>query len=400
MSILTDKENNMKKTIKLLTLMLLVSIVFTGCGLKDRNAIVKVNNHVITQGDYDELFKQTIKNPALQMFGLNDKKIDKKSFMYLMIKDKVVNELIIRTLIEDEVNKRGIKVSNKDAEEALQKAIEQVGSKAKFNEILKQYGVSLAEFKKDLVEEVKMKKLVDMLEKVTVTEADAKKYYNQNLSKFKYPDKVRASHILIAANEEEIKESIKADSKNAQISDSELKSLVDKQMAEKLKKANEVLVLVQKDPSAFAKIAKESSEDVESAKQGGDLGFFAQQEMVEPFAKAAFAMKPNTISGIVKTPYGYHIIMVTDRKAAGQDSFEKVKSDIMLYLENEKKVKVLENFIESLKKTAKIEYVNEEYNPTDIQEALRNQARQSSAVAEQVDEANHSATPVAVPEKK
>ena len=267
----------MKKTIKLLTLMLLVSIVFTGCGLKDRNAIVKVNNHVITQGDYDELFKQTIKNPALQMFGLNDKKIDKKSFMYLMIKDKVVNELIIRTLIEDEVNKRGIKVSNKDAEEALQKAIEQVGSKAKFNEILKQYGVSLAEFKKDLVEEVKMKKLVDMLEKVTVTEADAKKYYNQNLSKFKYPDKVRASHILIAANEEEIKESIKADSKNAQISDSELKSLVDKQMAEKLKKANEVLVLVQKDPSAFAKIAKESSEDVESAKQGGDLGCFSQQ---------------------------------------------------------------------------------------------------------------------------
>lgn len=390
----------MKRTVKLLALMLFVAIVFTGCGLKNKDAIVKVNNHVITQGDYDELFKQTVKNPALQMFGLDDKKIDKKSFMYLMIKDKVVNELIVRTLIEDEVEKRGIKVSNKDAEVALNKAIAQVGSKAKFNEILKQYGVSLAEFKRDLVEEVKMKKLVDMLEKVTVTEADAKKYYNQNLSKFKYPDKVRASHILIAANEEEMKEAIKANSKNAQLSDTELKAMVDKQMAEKLKKANEVLAQVQKNQSEFAKIAKENSEDIESAKQGGDLGFFAQQEMVEPFAKAAFAMKPNTISGIVKTPYGYHIIMVTDRKAAGQDSFEKVKSDIMLYLENEKKVKVLENFIESLKKTAKIEYVNEDYNPTDIQKALQTQAKQSSAVAEQVDEANHSATPVAVPEKK
>ncbi len=390
----------MKRTVKLLALMLFVAIVFTGCGLKNKDAIVKVNNHVITQGDYDELFKQTVKNPALQMFGLDDKKIDKKSFMYLMIKDKVVNELIVRTLIEDEVEKRGIKVSNKDAEAALNNAIAQVGSKAKFNEILKQYGVSLAEFKRDLVEEVKMKKLVDMLEKVTVTEADAKKYYNQNLSKFKYPDKVRASHILIAANEEEMKEAIKADSKNAQLSDTELKAMVDKQMAEKLKKANEVLAQVQKNQSEFAKIAKENSEDIESAKQGGDLGFFAQQEMVEPFAKAAFEMKPNTISGIVKTPYGYHIIMVTDRKAAGQDSFEKVKSDIMLYLENEKKVKVLENFIESLKKTAKIEYVNEEYNPTDIQKALQTQAKQSSAVAEQVDEANHSATPVAVPEKK
>ena len=390
----------MKRTVKLLALMLFVAIVFTGCGLKNKDAIVKVNNHVITQGDYDELFKQTVKNPALQMFGLNDKKIDKKSFMYLMIKDKVVNELIVRTLIEDEVEKRGIKVSNKDAEAALNKAIAQVGSKAKFNEILKQYGVSLAEFKRDLVEEVKMKKLVDMLEKVTVTEADAKKYYNQNLSKFKYPDKVRASHILIAANEEEMKEAIKADSKNAQLSDTELKAMVDKQMAEKLKKANEVLAQVQKNQSEFAKIAKENSEDIESAKQGGDLGFFAQQEMVEPFAKAAFAMKPNTISGIVKTRGGGVIIMVTDRKAAGQDSFEKVKSDIMLYLENEKKVKVLENFIESLKKTAKIEYVNEDYNPTDIQKALQTQAKQSSAVAEQVDEANHSATPVAVPEKK
>ena len=57
----------MKRTVKLLALMLFVAIVFTGCGLKNKDAIVKVNNHVITQGDYDELFKQTVKNPALQM---------------------------------------------------------------------------------------------------------------------------------------------------------------------------------------------------------------------------------------------------------------------------------------------------------------------------------------------
>lgn len=94
--------------------------------------------------------------------------------------------------------------------------------------------------------------------------------------------------------------------------------------------------------------------------------------MVDAFSNAAFSMKPNTISGIVKTSYGYHIIMVTDRKAAGQDSFEKVKPEIILYLENQKKVNVLEKFIESLKKNAKIEYVNKDYNPTDIQSALKN----------------------------
>lgn len=385
------------KNLKFLAVLLFATILFTGCGVKNKEAIVKVNDHVITQADYDELFNQTAKNPALQAFGLDAKKVDKKGFMYVMIKDKVINELIVRALIDDEMQKRHITVTNKDTEEALNKIIEQVGSKQKFNTVLKNYGVSLAEFKKDLAEEVKMKKLVDMLEKVNISEADARKYYNQNINKFKYPDKVRASHILIAANSDEMAEILKGDPKNENMTEAEIKAAVDKQMAEKLKKANEVLALVNKDASAFAKVAKENSEDVESAKQGGDLGFFAKQEMVEPFANAAFSMKPNTISGLVKTSYGYHIIMVTDRKAAGQDSFEKVKADIMLYLENEKKVKVLENFVETLKKTAKIEYLNPEYNPTDIKATLQEYAKTNASFAEQVDEANHSATPA--PEK-
>lgn len=397
MNIQTNKEKLMKK-IRLFAVLLFAAVIFTGCGLKNNEAIVKVNDRVITQAEYDELFNQTANNPALQMFGLNSKNPDKKSFMYTMIKDKVVNELIVRALLEDEIQKRHITVTKKDADAALNTAIEQVGSRAKFNAILKEYGVSLSDFKKDLIEEVKMKKLVDMLEKVHITDADAKKYYNQNIDKFKYPDKVRASHILIAANPEEIKELAKADPKNKNMTDEELNKYVETQMQEKYKKAESLLAQVKKDPSSFAKVAKENSEDIESAKQGGDLGFFAKQEMVESFANTAFSMKPDTISNIVKSPYGYHIIMVTDRKAAGQDSFEKVKPDIIQYLENEKKVKILENFVESLKKTAKIEYINPEYNPTDIKKALQKQAKENSSFAEQIDEANHSATPV--PQKK
>lgn len=372
------------KNIKFLVVLLLAAFVVTGCGVKDKTGIIKVNDHIITQADYDELFNQTAKSPALQAFGLDAKKVDKKGFMYVMIKDKVVSELIVKALIDDEIEKRHITVTNKDTEDALNKIVEQVGSKQKFNEVLKGYGVSLADFKKDLAEEVRMKKLVDMLEKVNITEADAKKYYNDNVNRFKYPDKVRASHILIMANPDEFTQILRADDKNESLSDSEIKAMVDKQMAEQLKKAQELLAQVKKDPSTFAKLAKDFSEDTESAKQGGDLGFFAKQEMVESFGDTAFAMKPNTISEIVKTPYGYHIIMVTDRKAAGQDSFEKVKSDIMLYLENEKKVKILENFVESLKKTAKIEYLDPEYNPTDMKEKLKESLTQTEELAKQL----------------
>ena len=378
------------KQLKLLAVLLFSVIIFTGCGVKNNETIVKVNDSVITQADFDELFTRTANNPALQMFGLDAKQKDKKGFMYTMIKDKVINELIVKTLLDDEIQKRHITVTKQDTDEALNNAIEQVGSKSKFNAILKQYGVSMSDFKKDLVEEVKMKKLVDMLEKVNISEADAKKYYNQNINKFKYPDKVRASHILVAANPEELKEMAKADAKNQNLTEKELDELVAKQMAEKLKKAQELLAQVQKDPSSFAKVAKDNSEDVESAKQGGDLGFFGKEEMVEAFANAAFAMKPDTVSTtVIQTPYGYHIIMVTDRKEAGQDSFEKVKDDIVLYLENEKKVKILENFVESLKKTAKIEYVNPEYNPTDLKATLQDEINKNAQMNQQFQEASN-----------
>ena len=117
-----------------------------------------------------------------------------------------------------------------------------------------------------------------------------------------------------------------------------------------------------------------------SAKQGGDLGFFAKEEMVEPFANAAFAMKPNTLSDIVVTPYGYHIIYVTDRKKAGAESFEKVKPEIKAFLENQEKVKVLQEYVNTLKNNAKIEYKDASFNPEVIQKQLKEQAKSNPAL--------------------
>ena len=68
------------KKLKLLAVLLITGFVLTGCWLKNKEAIVKVNDRVITQADYDELFNQTAKNPALQMFGLNAKDVDKNSY--------------------------------------------------------------------------------------------------------------------------------------------------------------------------------------------------------------------------------------------------------------------------------------------------------------------------------
>lgn len=377
-------------TKKILVTLIAFMFVLTGCSFnKNKDAIVEVNDKVITKAEFEKSFNNEINNPVFKQLGLSVK--NKNSFLSLLIKGRVINNLIVESLVNQEIEKRNIKVSEKDVDAAIKNKIEQVGSKAKFNEILKQNGITPAQYKKELTRELELEKLVGMIKTIKITEDDARRYYKANESSFKYPEKVRASHILIAADEYQIRENLKA--KHKDMSETELDKLVAEEMQEKLKDAEKVLAQVKKDPTSFKKIAREVSDDKESAKQGGDLGFFASQEMVEPFSKTAFNQKPNTISDIVKTQYGYHIIMVTDRKAAGKDSFDSVKQEIMMKLEQDKKVEIFENFIEEAKKNAKIEYLDDSYNPEKLTKALQEQATTNPTANEEVNGANHSATP-------
>ena len=86
--------------------------------------------------------------------------------------------------------------------------------------------------------------------------------------------------------------------------------------------------------------------------------------MVPEFSNAAFSMKPNTVSQeLVQSPYGYHIIKVTDRMEAGSTPYEKVKDEIKFFLETQKQIEVLKNITQGLMKNAKVEYLNESFDP-------------------------------------
>ena len=317
-----------------------------------------------------------------------DVKDDKNSFLYMLIKDRVVNELIVKALLNQEMQKRGIEVTNKDVDDAVKEIIDTVGSKEQLDALLKQNGISNSQFKKDLKEEVKMKKLAKELGSSSVSDAEAKKFSNDNISKFKHPDKVRASHILISVNPQEIEEVVKSDPNNKNIDETAVKAKVTAEVQAKEAKANQILAEAKKNPTQFAKLAKENSEDTATANKGGDLGFFAAKEMVPEFSKAAFSMKPNTISDKpVKTQFGYHIIMVTDRSAAGQDPFEKVKPSIKAYLENQKQIELIDKLTESLKKSAKIEYINTSYDPANIQKGVQESIKNSGEAAKKAKEA-------------
>ncbi len=367
---------------KLVATLAVSAVLFSGCGLK-QEAVIKINDKVITQAQYDKLFDKQADNSVFSRMGV-DIKENPNGFMYLMIQERVINELIVKTLLEEELAKREIKVVKADVDNAVKEIIDKVGSKEQLNLILKNNGISSAQFRKDLTEEVKMKKLAEQLGSSDVSDSEAQKFYKENVDKFKYPAKVRASHILVSAVPEEIEEIITSDQENEKLTPAQVKAKVDEEMKARKAKADKLLVQAKNNVNEFAKLAKENSDDVTSAVKGGDLGFFAKEEMVPEFSKAAFSQRPNSVSPVVKSKFGYHIILVTDRMEAGQEPFEKAKADIKNYLANQKQLKLLDDLTESLKKNAKIEYVKAEYSPKAIQDKVQNQVKQQMDAVQKI----------------
>ena len=158
-----------------------------------------------------------------------------------------------------------------------------------------------------------------------ITEAKIKERYDELAAKFKPQDEVRARHILVKT-EDEAKDIIKQ----------------------------------LKDGADFAKLAEEKSTDKGSAKQGGDLGYFAQGAMVKPFADAAFDMKAGDVSSKpVKTEFGYHIIKVEDKRKSAPPPLTEVRGQI----ENQLGQEMTNELIKSIQASAKIEKFNIDGTP-------------------------------------
>jgi len=140
------------------------------------------------------------------------------------------------------------------------------------------------------------------------TDADLKKFYDDNIARFKTQAQVRASHILITAP----KDASAADKAKA------------KQQAEA------ILAQVKAHPDQFAQFAQKDSQDPGSASKGGDLGYFGRGMIAggQAFDDAAFALKKGEISDVVQTDFGYHIIQATDVKPAATQPFDEVKDEI------------------------------------------------------------------------
>ncbi|HEY6240772.1 MAG TPA: SurA N-terminal domain-containing protein [Burkholderiales bacterium] len=139
-----------------------------------------------------------------------------------------------------------------------------------------------------------------------ISAEDIKAYYDSNTSRYGEPEQRRASHILISFKS----------------------GASDEDKAKARERAAQILTQVRNSPGSFAELAKKNSDDPGSASKGGDLGFFSRGMMVRPFEEAAFRLKPNAISDLVESDFGFHIIRIAGVKAGKMKSLEEARPEI------------------------------------------------------------------------
>jgi peptidyl-prolyl cis-trans isomerase C len=179
---------------------------------------------------------------------------------------------------------------------------------------------------------------------VNVSDADARKFYDDNPSKFELPEMVRASHILLMTLDPSTRSELSAEAKEAKR----------KQMEDILKRARA--------GEDFAKLAKDYSEDPGSKEKGGEYTF-PRGQMVPEFEAAAFSLNTNQISDIVTTKYGYHIIKLSEKIPARKVEFDKVKDRVEESLAMQAIQKEFAAYYEKLKAGAGVVILDESLKP-------------------------------------
>jgi peptidyl-prolyl cis-trans isomerase C len=284
--------------------------------------LARVNGQPVTKGDFDRLVKNV-------EAGRGPIPADKRD----EVLRAALDQLITYTVLKQEAAARKLTVSDADVDAQVAQMQKQFKDEAEFTKALTARNATVEQLKADARVDMSINKMMEaeLATTTAATDADAQDFYAKNPDKFKQPETVRASHILVKIEKDD-NEATKTE-KRAKI-DAVLKRA----------KAGE----------DFAALARENSADG-SASQGGDLGFFPRGQMVPPFDQAAFALKPGEISDVVTTDFGYHIIKLTEKKDGSLVPLEQVKPRVIEFLTNQKKQERVDTFINEAKKRAKIE---------------------------------------------
>jgi peptidyl-prolyl cis-trans isomerase C len=288
------------------------------------DVLARVNGEAISKSEFDRAVS------ALEARNGGPVPTEQRDRIFRAVLDQIVS---YRVLVQES---RTRKVAATDAElDARMKEIQaQFPSEDAFKQMLTSRKTTLDQMRSDIRQDITVQKLIQsaIADKVAVKPEQLTDFYAKNPDQFKQPERVRASHILIT-----VPKGADAATKDAART-----------------KAADILKDV-KAGKDFAALAKQHSQDPGSGQNGGDLGFFQQGQMVGPFNDVAFTLAPGSVSDLVETEFGFHIIKVAEKQAARTVPLEEVRPQLEQYLERQNREQQTDAFVTDLKAKGKIE---------------------------------------------
>ena len=315
-----------KISVALIIISLIIMILSPVIGSAETEKVAIVNGTTIDKNEYErELarYKEQMKARGV--------KVDDSNMPQL--KKEILDNIIGMILMYQASKENGITIEQTSVDDQLGQLKSQYPDEAKFKEALAELNITEDVIKEQINRGMAIQKFIkqNFVEKTVISDDEIKAFYDNNPDKFKKPESVRASHILIRV-EPNADESVKKAAK------------------EKIEAAQARL----KAGEDFAALAKEVSQ-CPSKEKGGDLGFFSKGQMVKPFEEAAFSLETGVVSDIVETQFGYHLIKVTEKQKAGLFTLDEVKEDLKHYLTEAKIQKDISDYVNTLRDKAKIE---------------------------------------------
>lgn len=255
---------------------------------------------------------------------------EQRDAVYRQVLDRIVGF----HLLVQEAKARNVIAPPWEVDSQLEQIKKQFPSEDAFTQMLQARGVTVEQLRADTAQTIAVNAMLktELEPKITVSEADSKTYFDQNRARFRQEDSVHASHILIRTPEQ-----------------------ADAATKAKAKTQADDLLAQLKKGADFAGLAKKFSQDPGSAPNGGDLGFFSKGRMVPAFEEAAFGLKPGQTSGVVETPFGYHIIRVVETKASRDLEYAEVKTQIEDYLKQQMRDQKSQEFVDQLRAKGKVQ---------------------------------------------
>jgi len=248
----------------------------------------------------------------------------------------VLENLIDRELLYQQSRKKGISIKDAEVNEQLDRLKKQYPDEQAFKDSMAEDHLTEDTVKSRINMNLAVQQFVEKEfgGKVQVTEAEAKAFYDGHPEYFTEPETIRASGILI-------KTDVKSDAAKKE---------------EARKKMEDIQKRIKKGED-FAILAKDFSQDA-SAAQGGDLGTIPRGRMPKALDDAAFSLKPGEVSNVLETELGFHLIKVHEKKPEKVVPFKEVEDKIRQHLSNQKLKQMVDEHLNEVKKTAKIERIS------------------------------------------